>query len=98
MAMRCVDWDQNTKIKWENPPQGKEGKPRKVYWITRRKKCSEFSDNLTLEESDCEETDETEMLLLDTGDESEAEQGEAEDISPEELKEHFKRFLKGIIT
>ena len=95
MTMKCVDWDQNTKIKWESPPQGKEGNPRKVYWITRRKKCSEYRDNLALEENEC---DETEMLLLDTEDEREAEEGEAEDISPEELKEHFKRFLKGVIT
>ena len=95
MPMKCVDWDETRKVKWENPPQGKEGPPRKVWWITRRKKCSEFRDNLTLEESDCEET---EMLLLDAEDETDAEENDAEDISPEELKEHFKRFLKGIIT
>lgn len=93
--MKCVDWDETTKVKWENPPAGKEGNPRKVIWITRRQKCSDYKDNLTLEEGEDSEELEQEIKEKIVIEEPEEEQDNEEDLSLEEIREHFKRFLGG---
>lgn len=94
--MKCVDWDITKKVKFESPPHSSEtGNPRKVIWITRRQKCSDYPDQLRLKEGEeCEETSEEEILLIDNEEERSEDE---EEVSMETIREHFKRFLKGSI-
>lgn len=105
--MKCVDWDETRKVKFENPPPGKDGSPRKVIWITRRQKCSDFNDNLRLKEGEredsedamrSEEYEDTEEMIVIEDEEAEAEPDANNDDLPNEvIREHFKRFLQGIV-
>ena len=91
--MKCVDWDITKKVKFENPPPSSEtGNPRKVIWITRRQKCSDFQDQLRLKEGEEDvEIMEEEPIFIDN--EEEKTQNE-EEVAMEAIREHFKRFLK----
>ena len=93
--MKCIDVDLQKKLKFEKNPNDKTAPRRKVYFIIRTKKCSDYPDNLRVNEEEVEE-EERETLVLD--EESEAEAGEsAAEGFPVDLKEHFKKYLKGII-
>ena len=91
--MKCVDWDITKKVKFENPPPSSEtGNPRKVIWITRRQKCSDFQDQLRLKEGEEDvEIMEEEILLIDAEEDSVENE---EVVAMEAIREHFKRFLK----
>lgn len=92
--MKCVDWDLTKKISFESPPPDSEtGNPRMVVWVTRKQKCSNWGDQLRIKEGEELEDEETEEVLL-LGEDPEEEE---EDITPEQIREHFQRFLKGVI-
>lgn len=95
--MRCVDWDITKKVKFENPPPSSEtGNPRKVIWITRRQKCSDFPDQLRLKE---EEEDNCDCKLIEDSEESleNHKETETEQTEIEQIREHFMRFMKRMI-
>lgn len=98
--MRCVDWKQENKIKWEKDPE--TGSVKKVYFIVHTKKCSNAPNTLKLEEEDkCEELEgDCELLTDEEGTEAEevsTPEDKEEETSWGDIRETFARYMKGII-
>ena len=96
--MKCIDVDLQKKLKFEKNPNDKSAPRRKVYFIIRTKKCSNHPDNLKVNEEEVEEEveEEEEILVLDEEDGAKREE-EEEVLLPIDLKEHFIKYLKGVI-
>jgi hypothetical protein len=84
--MKCVTAKATRDIQWEKDKNG--GSPKKVIFITHKQKCSDYPDQLKLEEEEMEKCE----LLADTEEETLEGSSPAEEIKEWRIiKEHFKR-------